>query len=381
MTTTTNDSKDRLILHYADQTITALDHAAEVRRILNDATWAQAQERFDALIASNGGPVVRRGSREWHYATPSHPLKWAHPGSAYPAPDPISVYAVVASDGSQIFPDQSSRYPWAIIRIVTFCLKYGTTGFNERAHAREIEAIVTADDDDELFHILIADLTPQERYAKISGLRNRVEIRQAASVADFPYAPGPKVVMTDGPIHLFEPEDNDSVIIHARALQSALDVGAIPVGVIAGGEARYTVRLAGLLGNIDDRIWPGVTDFDVWKGALDHGERSPLFGIASSYNYAQFSVPVAFFYLKTGGTVLRVEVPASLTNEQIRQVTQVVLAESQGLEYPYALWKAHDRAVLRGGERAAFTAGWSKTLSRYGLEDSPSAKQRLKDLG
>jgi len=195
-------------------------------------------------------------------------------------------------------------------------------------------------------------------------------------------------VMTDGPIHLFEPEDNDSVIIHARALQSALDVGAIPVGVIgSSGEARYTVRLAGLLGNIDDReAWPGVTDFDVWKGALDHGERSPLFGIASSYNYAQHAVPVSFFYLKTGGTVLRVEVPASLTNEQIRQVTQVVLAESSGLifpglEYPYALWKAHSRAVLRGGERAAFAAGWSKTLSRFGLEDTPSAKQRLKDLG
>lgn len=378
--TTTNENKDRLVLHYADQFITALDHAAEVRRILNETTWSQAGERFDALVAANGGPVIRRGSREWHYATPNYPVKWAHLGSPHPAPDPISVYAVIASDGSQIFPDQGSRFPWAIIRIVTFCLKYGTAGF-ERAHAREIEAIVTADDDDELFHILTADLTPQERNAKIGGLRNRVEIRQAASVADFPYAPGPKVVMTDGPIHLFEPEDNDAIIIHARALQSALDVGAIPVGVIAGGDARYTVRLAALLSNSDDRAaWPDVTDFDVWAGALDEGERSPLFGIASSYNYAEHALPVAFFYLKTGSTALRVEVPANLTNVQLRQVAQVVLAESQGLEYPYALWKAHERVVLRGGERAAYTAGWAKMLSRYGLVDSLSPKQRLKDL-
>lgn len=372
-----NNMYNDLITHYTRQFELRIERAKTARSILQSTPKSAATERIASLVDSNSGSlVVRRGSMEWHYATPlaGHSDRFRI-GDAIPAPDHLpDSFTVCAADGSQIFPDSRDRYPLAMIRVASYTVTYGSM------QRPRVNQTMVWPDDPELLDILTTDQPLAEVRAQIGGLRDRLELRAVAEAAAAAGTFGDRLAMVDGPLHLFNPVDEDTVRSHASAI-AGVQATAFPVGVISGGDARYTVRLAGLLANIDsDSDWSSINDWDVW-GHLLPGERSPLFGIASGYNAAEGSVPIAFFYLNVGdiGGIMRVEVPQVITPEDLYRVTGMVLAESLHLGYPFSLIKAHQLAVIRGAERAAYVGQFDAALAAAGLYDrNRSTKELLK---
>ena len=101
-----------------------------------------------------------------------------------------------------------------------------------------------------------------------------------------------------------------------------------------------------------------ITDLLLFNHTLRDGQRSALFG--SQSKILRKLAPenrILFFYLDSGKETARIEIPAWVSENQslLDLVHMVVYDQAQkGLGYPRALTEAHELAVVRGPERAAF---------------------------
>ena len=91
---------------------------------------------------------------------------------------------------------------------------------------------------------------------------------------------------------------------------------------------------------------------------LEPGERSAIFGSRSQIlnTYAPHH-RIRFFYLHTGREVARVEIPAWVADDpELLALTHALCWDQarKGDGYPVALAEAHEQAIVRGAEKAAF---------------------------
>ncbi len=365
-----------LLDRYLDRDVKVGEQAKIVKAILESTTPRVARARIEALAESNAGfSVVRRGRFEWHYANPLADRAWAHLGDSRSLPDiPIDGCSIAAVDGSQIFPDSRDRYPFAMVRIGEVAINYGS---GKRPLTRQT---VYGPDEMVLLEALTDDMTPGERNALIGGFRDRMEMIHASRIVSDLDNYGPRVVLVDGPLHPFNPT-SAAAKDHDAAISAILAAGAVPCGVVSGGDARYVVRLAGLLGNVEaDDGWRYVTDRQVFLD-LPNGEVTEEFGIASGYN-ASAIWPIGFVYMRTGAEIVRVEFPvAPPTTTTIYQALRAIWNDSERMDYPFSLVEAHGKAVIHGPERRAYQDRFAGALATYGLyDDSRSTKERLKEI-
>lgn len=372
-----------LVSHYVTQWQLEFAQAKELRQILQDATLDQSAARIESAL--NGEQVTRRGAQEWHVASPVE--RRGRTGDSVPAYyTSVPAYTTIAADGSQVMPDSRHRYPWAMIRVAAFAIFCG----GQPVDAHRSERLV-GPDDERILAILAGDMTREERNAAIGGLRDDLELDMlvAETVAMEGKGTAPVLAMVDGPLHIYRPDiDGIGAALLGASLHRMTQTGALPIGLVDGGHARYTVRLAALLANQDEKTWPAVSDFDVW-GHLPSGERSPLFTLHSICNQQIIEaghVPVNFFYLRTGERVVRVETPASSAAD-LALITAILTQDSQGdqppfigLEYPYALLKAHEGAVVAASEKRYLNEQFLAAMASYGMTEGMSAKETLKAI-
>lgn len=364
---------DSLLVRFLNRAILVGDQREIIRSILDGTRVDAVLQRIDALIAANGAsPVVRRGRFEWHYAAPLDKTRFAVGEHIAIGDRPINGCSIAAVDGSQIFPDSRDRYPFGLVRIGEIAVNYGS---DSRPITRRT---IYGPDEMILLEALTGDMTAAERNSLIGGFRDRMEMVHAAKVVTDLEAYGPRVVLVDGPLHPFSPTPS-AAEAHDAAIAAIIAQGATPCGVVSGGgDARYTVRLAGMLANVDsDQDWRWVTDRQIWQD-LPEGHMSGRFVIMSDYNQTAMH-QICFVYARLDDDIVRIEFPANAP--KWRDAIAAIRQDARGFNYPYTLLKAHSLAVLHAEERRAYVDQYQTALVAYGLyDDQRSPKELLKEI-
>ncbi len=308
------------------------------------------------------------------------------PDSVLAAPPAIEVYTALATDGSQIVADRHDLALCYLTNIGFIALRYGP---ESSALLRSRPALATPDDDLlSEFHGDQDPIAPKRlamhcRLQEIAGLAELIEeeaVRQIGQV--------PMVALCDGSLILWplETERHDEyrnrVLDSFQAGLDAARAARVPfAGYISKPMSRDVVNSLRVfvcpfeIADCDrncpkSRLNPPhyevppcagterVTDAMLFATMLEPGERSAVFQsgskILAAYAPRHY---VGFFYLHTGREVARVEIPAWVADDPrlLDQTHALCFDQAQkGDGYPVALAEAHEQAIVRGAERAAF---------------------------
>ena len=125
----------------------------------------------------------------------------------------------------------------------------------------------------------------------------------------------------------------------------------------------------------------GLVDADLFAALLPPGARSEVF-VSRSRLYAEHEEQrTAFCYLGAGDEIARLELPVWVAREPqwLARVHAVVADQVvKGRGYPVALVEAHEQAVIRSPDRAAFERLLERALVDQGAAVRWSAKGRAK---
>jgi hypothetical protein len=298
------------------------------------------------------------------------------PAATHAAPERPSPITVVATDGSQIYPDRHMEPPFFLLNVSQVAFQYGTTedallNSTPSLHFRERLA--------DRFDAVL-DTIPSEL---VSALRDELELSQlldAATTAQVPERP--LVALADGTLirWMIRGMDNEAledelIARYTEHLEGFREEGLALASYVSMPASTEIVNLLRFVGGDLDADPPeipiealetprldGLLDRHVLATVLDPGERSAVFGSAS---HIQGEYPtgtdISFFYLKVpgpgGGEMGRIEVPRWVADDPalLDRVHATVLQECRkGEGYPLALSEAHERAVVRASEREAF---------------------------
>lgn len=322
------------------------------------------------------------------------------PAATHTAPERPSPVTVVATDGSQIYPDRHVEPPFFLLNVSQVAFQYGTTEdplldatpslhFRERLAGR-FDAVL--------------DTIPSEL---VSALRDELELSQLLDVATTTRVPGrPLVALADGTLirWMIRGMDNEAlegelIARYTEHLEGFRDERLALASYVSMPASTEIVNLLRFVGDDLGAAPPelptdapdaprldGLLDRHVLATVLAPGERSAVFGSAS---HIQGEYPtgtdISFFYLKVpgpgGGELGRIEVPRWVADDSalLDRVHATVLQECRkGEGYPLALSEAHERAVVRASEREAFFRLMERRLRDAGLGPTGSRKRRSK---
>jgi len=322
------------------------------------------------------------------------------PATTHTAPERPSPITVVATDGSQIYPDRHVEPPFFLLNVSRVAFQYGT------AEDAFLDATPSLHFREQLVDRFEAplDTIPTEL---VSALRDELELSQLCSVAAKARVPDrPLVALADGTLirWMIRGMDNealeDELIAHyTEHLEDFRDTGLALASYVSMPASTEIVNLLRFVGDDLDVVPPnfpeeppgtprldGLLDRHVLAPVLGPGERSAVFGSAS---HIQGEYPtgtdIVFFYLNVSGPgsgeVGRVEVPRWVADDPalLDRVHATVLRECRkGEGYPLALSEAHERAVVRASEREAFFRLMERRLREAGLGPLGSRKRRSK---
>lgn len=373
------------------------------------------------------------------------------------APARPEAVTVVATDGSQIYPDRHVEPTYFLLNVGRVAFHYGTTEApvldavpNLRfpddldAHFDEVLATMTTEvvsalrDEQELAELL-ALAREEKRSARdlvafadgtlirwmIRGMQNRdVEqeliqrytsmlagfMEDELPVASYVSMPGNAEVVNLLRFYLNELGEEDVTRWRSRNHRSPDANGrpeanpgtdernnGSPASADPSPSSSETARhpTAGMAGDAEetgagleeDPPLAGLLDRHVFANLLGPGERSAVFG---STSHIQREYPegneICYFYVQVpvssaSQEIARVEIPAWVADRPafVDLIHSVLLAEcTKGGGYPLVLAEAHERAVIRAHERAAFQRLLEQTLRRAGLPTAGSRKRQSK---
>ncbi|OKH22895.1 DNA double-strand break repair nuclease NurA [Chroogloeocystis siderophila] len=115
-----------------------------------------------------------------------------------------------------------------------------------------------------------------------------------------------------------------------------------------------------------------LRDIALWTFSLKPGQRSTLWRSSHRILDLYGCHTVYFCYVHVGTEIARVEVPAWVAENPalLAQSLSLMLAQVQkGYGYPVALAEAHNQAVVRGGDRARFFALLEQQMIKAGLRN------------
>jgi hypothetical protein len=309
----------------------------------------------------------------------------------FPAPSLPEQVTIVASDGSQIYPDQHGMAFYYAINIGTVVYRHGS---GEAPEVASEPALYYTEDQ------VYPNGSPVNA-DRISAQRDLAEMQELARLALREPSKGPpRVALGDGSLLIWLqrkdiPDDQQSQILESylgcldRLRGENLPVAAF-VSRPRSAEVVALLYLAHLepeerseVKRLSDTGFRGLTDRALF-GFLKPGERSAFFvrGIASNRQFQDRGHAVTFFYLNTGTDLARVEVPEWTA----RQPDKLDLVHAAVYEqcrfnngYPYVLTRADELAVILGDERDALENLITQSLVRHGLpwpELSRKAQQK-----
>jgi hypothetical protein len=362
------------------------DRRAEQRTRARAALQACAEQWRDVRAA-----VEAAEPRQLVAAMRESPVKTA---SAPSRPTPVTV---VATDGSQIYPDRHVDPTFFLLNVSQVGFQYGT---------REEPLLATTPrlrfQDDLSAHV--DDVLGAMTTELVSALRDEMELELLLDAARTARTEGrPLVALADGTLIRWmirgmndEAAEEELIARYTNLLEAFQRDGLPPASYVSMPATTEVVNLLRFVGGELAAPAPegmavtpetpsldGLLDRHVFDAVLDPGERSATFGSTSHIQraYPEGSA-VCYFYLKVPspagpGEMGRVEVPEWVAADPalLDRIHATVLRECEkGDGYPLALSEAHERAVIRASERDAFFRLMERRLRRAG-----SRKRRAKE--
>ena len=312
---------------------------------------------------------------------------------APPRPDTVTV---VATDGSQIFPDRHVEPACYLLNVSRVAFHYGT-----------LDAPVMAAEPSLRFRQQdLAELNPPDEHARfdvsaevVSAFRDELELKWLYRTAEQEQRSGrPIVALADGTLirWMLRGMKNrwleDQLVAQYVAVLQRFQDRHIPVAsYISSPGTDEVINLLRLFLGEDvqpplDGGLAGLLDRHLFHRVLLPGERSALFLSGSrilkeAYGDDQH---VGFFYLRLPGEVARVEMPRWVMDrpELVDLVHAVVLDDAEkGGGYPVTLTEAHERAVIRAPEKDLFYRLLERQMAANGgagmLSSAKAASKRV----
>jgi len=322
-------------------------------------------------------------------------LRCASPGdealaAAVSSPAVPDSVTLVATDGSQVYPDSHGLAFFYAINVGCIIFRHGSGQAPEVASEPLLRF-----SEDEVYPGGLRVSGDQ-----VSAERDLAEIRMLASVATGEQPGGPVVALGDGPLLIWlrraaMPEDQQARILACYlACMDLLRESAVAVaGFVSRPHSAEVVSLL-YLAHLEPAVRLGVRSLaeSPFQGLMDRalfgfleaGQRSALFvrGTAANRDFAARGHKIYFFYLNTGSELARVEVPEwiAVEREQLDLVHAVVYDQcciNEG--YPYVLTRADEQAVILGQERKLLEELLAQTMLQHGMrppELSRKAQQK-----
>lgn len=292
-------------------------------------------------------------------------------GATFPLPEmPPGPYTVVATDGSQIALDRHAAAQCYLLNTGYIVIHYGT---GERPTLSSRAQLFYKDED-----IFPADSDG----ASDSELELTIETRRTLMESEAMTAlivgnAGRRVcAMVDNPLIVWTERGQTDNAIKAlvsefcKMLSAGSEHGVPVLGYVSApghkdvvGALRSTLCKPGCSHGNSDPCAPlsRLTDAELFAHLLrEPGQRSALFhSQARSAKQYPDEHKIWFFYLNAGHEIARIEVPVWMTQnpallDQAHALCCDQIVKGQG--YPVALAEAHNQAIVRGPERAAFFA-------------------------
>lgn len=358
-----------------------------------DRLFVDCSEQYEQLRAG------------WHVLArePEMPLwlaqtqaPWALPvwhgscGNVVPVASSCSAYVVVASDGSQIYPDKHQGTACFLIQSATVSLSYGIAGVPRVQLAADPNVFVGRDDHDS--YATATDF--------VDCVREELEMMHGTQTAcAWVHGHGcanQVLALFDGSLifwHLQHKEPQMRARYVSRYVQQLLHLyqERIPaVWYISMPQSKELVHLAQAALWYDERVTPGnvvlthVFDDDLASIFLEPGNRTiffePRFALCDMYPEP---VRPRCAYMHVGAEIVRIEVPAWMCADEklLAWVCSVVYDQvTKGNGYPVSLAEAHAHAVVQGADREFFYHAVQKmSIARsYALPGSlKRAKKRM----
>jgi len=331
---------------------------------------------------------------------------------------PPETHTVVATDGSQILPDRHQAALCYVLNLGRVVLRYGP----DASAALDSAPALFADETD-LYHGEVGErraVTGDE----VSAHRTVWELEGLLALATEERCRNPErplVAVADGTLIPWsldreDPWYRDLLDRYLAALAGFAALDVAPVSYISRSGASDVVHLV-RLGDCDQTpancdacahlaavladsprgrnltlaqaaALPcggaaGLCDADLFGELLAPGEYSAVFCTRSKAFARAPEQRVAFCYYHTGQEIARLETPLWATTQPASQaLVQAVVADQvrKGRGYPVALQEAHEQAVVRAPDRAAFERVVESLLVQRGAVVRWSAKGRSKQI-
>lgn len=323
---------------------------------------------------------------------------------AVPLELPTSVYdpvvrpvplTVVATDGSQIYPDRNVEPLCYLLNVGRIAFQYGTT---ERPLMDAVPHLYFKGQELSSVSGLEIDVVGQEI---VSALRDELELGTLADLAIESQQNGrPVLAMADGTLirwmikRLRKPELEQKLLQRYFTALDKFRDNEIPLCsyISMPGNAEFINYLAKQMVTGEEPAeklqFEGISDRMFFKQVLKPGQRSATFKseslVLKEYPPAQ---EICYFYIHIedagrGSEIARVEFPLWMTASPdiLNLVQSTVLSECQkGKGYPMILSEAHEHAIIRSQERFMFYEMIEREMLIEGATIEISSKKTSKD--
>lgn len=317
-------------------------------------------------------------------------------------PPPPDKAIVIAVDGSQVYPDIHGAAFYYLTNIGRFTFYHGQ---NQLPQEYSEPILHYADSD-------IRDTYDQLITNATVNARRTIAEMQALATAAWSHRDNEQLIvaLSDGPLLFWlgrdVPEssrlegDYHAALVHLHDAHTATfnrhQHNTSLAGYIDRPTSRFVVALLHLLSLNDEDVrrsvlqtpgdYEGLTDYWLFKWLLQPGERSALMIQQSpqNKNYRNLmgeSYEIVYFYLNVGRTgnphLARVEMPmwVARSREAVNEIHTLMIQQCLMMgNYPYALTRADEVAVIRSPDKAMLDELIRTELLRHQHELEESAK-------
>jgi hypothetical protein len=315
------------------------------------------------------------------------------------APEQGQPATLIASDGSQIYPDTHAIAFYYLTNIGTIVLRQGSGAAPITATApilRMAEGDPLEEQDQD--RVDTDEVNLRRDLREVEALAALARRERADLGGDMEW---PVVALADGPLlpwmpqRLTDPEQRQLVKQFTAPLDDLRASYAAPLGYVDQPRSANVLRLLYLAQLPLDAIskerlrqpnaYEGLSDAALFQDLLP-GQRTGLFAATSEINenFATAGHRICFCYMNVAtepgeknASVARIEMPEwiALDAPRLEAALAAVWSDCRLLHYPYLLTRAHELALVSRQERGALEQMLRTEMMRRGLrfEESPKA--------
>lgn len=365
-----------------------------------------AQQLFAAACTQQADLVQRQ--QKWrdriifNAATPVEPLD-----TSVDLPISPAVHTVIATDGSQIAPNQHEIAYCYLLNVGHVVLHYGQ---NRQPLLDSLPEVFYRPEDlyvSRQWGIRTEEWMGYRRTASEATVLAEVATAVANDQQNHAVPTVPMLAMVDGSLIYWFLEQlpfeaRDRILPPILDAWEQLRAAGIPfMGYLSASrssEAINFLRLEACPHKIPDcvtycpnpldkapcQVLDPLRDPALWTVQLQPGQRSALWRSSSRILDLYGAHTVYFCYVHVGTEIARVELPAWVAEDKtfLDQALGLMLAQVQkGYGYPVALAEAHNQAVVRGGDRVRFFALLEQQMIKAGLHNVGTSYKEARKRG